>query len=554
MGLARATYSEGLKLLLAISGFVLMIVCANMANLMLVRGIARRRQTSISLALGAARGRILRQALTESVMLGLIGGAAGIGIAFAGTRALLSGVFVGATSLPIDATPDLSVLAFAVVVSIVTGLVFGVGPAWSATRADPIDALRGAGRSTQHSSFAQRGLVVTQAALSLVLLTAAGQLILSLRNEANQKFGFVSEGRIAVRIDPNLAGYKVDQLDALYRRIQDTLARLPGVLNVSYALFSPMSGSNWTTDVSFEGRPPGLDGENSTSWARVGPGYFDTIGTAILRGRPILESDIDSTRHVAVVNEAFAQRFFPGEDPMGKHFGARQKFEKSFEIVGIAANAKYREPDQPPFPMFFLSRPQVTHYDNAGTMAFESRSLYVNDIVLHVAGADLSMDEPIRRAFAGIDPNLPIFWIQSFEKAKIKQLGQPALIARLTSLFGLTALLLASIGLYGVTTYAVAQRSKEIGIRVVLGADRRSVVQMVLRNAYVLVAVGLGFGIPLAIVMGRLIRSRLFGVGWYNPTILCGAAAVLGVCALLATIVPARRAASLEPLETLRGD
>lgn len=553
MGLARATYSDGLKLLLAISGFVLMIVCANMANLMLVRGIARRRQTSISLALGAARGRILRQALTESVMLGLIGGIAGIGIAFSGTRALVSSVFVG-NSLPVDTTPDLTVLAFAIGVSIVTGLMFGVGPAWSATRADPIDALRGAGRSTQHSSFAQRGLVVTQAALSLVLLTAAGQLILSLRNEANQKFGFVSEGRIAVRIDPNLAGYKVDQLDALYRRIQDTLRRLPGVLNVSYALFSPMSGSNWTTDVSFEGRPPGLDGENTTSWARVGPAYFDTIGTAIVRGRPVLESDIDSTRHVAVVNEAFAQRFFPGEDPIGKHFGARPKFEKSLEIVGIAANAKYREPDQPTFPMFFLPRPQVTHYDNPGTMAFESRSLYVNDIVLHVAGANLSMEEPIRRAFAGIDPNLPIFWIQSLETAKTKQLSQQSLIARLTSLFGLTALLLASIGLYGVTTYAVAQRSKEIGIRVVLGADRNSVVGMVLRNAYVLVATGLGFGIPLAIVMGRLIRSRLFGVDWYNPTILGGAAAVLGICALLATIVPARRAASLEPLDTLRGD
>ncbi len=316
-----------------------------------------------------------------------------------------------------------------------------------------------------------------------------------------------------------------------------------------------MSGSNWTTDVSIEGQPPpSVDGENLTAWNRVGPDYFETIGTRIVRGRPILESDTAITRHVAVINEAFARRFFPKEDPMGKHFGARAKFSKSFEIVGIAADAKYRQPDQPVVPMYFLPRPQTISYDNAGTMAFETRSLYVNDIVLRFEAQAGSMDTPIRRAFAEIDPNLTVIRIQTFETQIGSQLSQETLIVRLTSLFGLTALLLASIGLYGVTSYSVARRSKEIGIRVALGADRKSVVAMVLRNAYTLVAIGLALGVPIALALGRIMGIRLYGISWYNPAILAGAGIILAAFALAATIAPARRAASLDPMQTLRGD
>jgi len=316
-----------------------------------------------------------------------------------------------------------------------------------------------------------------------------------------------------------------------------------------------MSGSNWTTDVSIEGQPPPtVDGANSTAWNRVGPDYFETIGTRIVRGRPILESDTSTTRHVAVINEAFARRFFPKEDPIGKHFGVGAKFSKSFEIVGIAADAKYRQPEQPAYPMYFVPRPQTTTYDNAGTMAFETRSMYVNDIVLRFAAQVGSMDTPIRRAFAEIDPNLTVIRIQTFETQVGSQLTQETLIVRLTSLFGLTALLLASIGLYGVTSYSVARRSKEIGIRVALGADRKSVVAMVLRNAYMLVAAGLVLGVPIALAMGRIMGTRLYGISWYNPAILAGSGIILAACALAATIAPARRAASLDPMQTLRGD
>jgi len=555
IGVMRATYSSGLELLMAISGFVLLIVCANLANLMLVRGLARRRQTSISLALGAARSRIVRQALTESVMLGLIGGIAGVGIAFAGTSALLSAVFTGASSVPIGAKPDLAVLAFAFGVSLITGLVFGVAPAWTANRADPMDALRGGSRTaTEHvGSLPQRSLVVIQAALSLVLLAAAGLLTQSLRNLEHQRFGFAADGRVAVRIDPNLAGYKIDQLEPLYRHIRERLAQLPGVVNVSYSLYSPMSGSDWATDVTIDGQPPpSVDGQNLTSWNRIGPDYFETIGTRILRGRPILEADTAITRHAAVVNEAFARRFFPNEDPIGKHFGVGAAFSKSFEIVGIAEDAKYRQPDRPVFPMYFIPRPQVTPYDEAGTRAFESRSLYVNDIVMRFGVRPESLEDEIRRAFAEIDPNLTVIRIQTFDTQVQSQFSQETLIARLTSLFGLTALLLASIGLYGVTSYSVARRTREIGIRVALGADRRSVVAMVLRNAYGLVAIGLVLGIPFAVAMGRVMGSRLYGISWYNPAILLGAGVILAAFALVATIVPARRAASLDPVETLR--
>ena len=555
IGVMRATYSTGLQLLMAASSFVLLIVCANLANLMLVRGLARRRQTSVSVALGAGRWRLVRQALTESVLLALIGGAAGVALAFTGTRMLLAAVFAGATDVPISPTPDLPVLAFALAVSIATGLLFGIAPAWMANRADPLEALRGSGRASENTgSVAQRSLVILQAALSLGLLVAAGLLTESLRNLEHQQFGFAPDGRVAVRIDPNLAGYQPDQLEPLYRRIRERLAQIPGARSVSYSLYSPMSGSNWSTDVTIAGEPPpSVDGQNLTSWNRVGPEYFETVGTPIVRGRTILESDTATSRHVAVINQAFARRFFPDRDPIGKHFGP-DVFANSFEIVGIVEDAKYLDPSHPVVPMYFIPRPQTTHYSEAGTMAFESRSLYVNDIVLRFAPSAGSLEGEIRRAFAEIDPNLTIMRIQNFDRQVAGQFTQENLVVRLTSLFGLTALLLASVGLYGVMSYSVARRSKELGIRVALGADQTILVKTVLRNAYALVAVGLLAGIPFALVLGRVLASKLFGIAWYHPPVLAVSAAALGLFAFVATIVPARRAASVDPVETLRGE
>jgi predicted permease len=560
MGVMRQTYSAGLELLMAVSGLVLMIVCANLANLMLVRGLGRVRQTSIRLALGAGRWRVIRQALTESVVLGLIGGAAGVALAYGGTRALLHAVFAGANSIPISATPDRAVLLFAFATSLLAGVIFGAAPAWSVNRTNPIDALGGSGRATHNAGFlAQRGLVIIQAALSLVLLVAAGLLIQSLRNLEHQQLGFARDQRVVVRIDPNLAGYKPDQLESVYRTIRERLARLPGVVSVSYALWAPMIGGNWMVDVAIDGQPPPtIDGQNLTAWNRVGPEYFDAIGTPILRGRPILESDTGEGQHVAVITEAFARRFFPGVDSIGKHFGpwdtAQPELARSFVVIGLAADAKYNQPSRPALPMFFVPRAQVTHYSDPGSASFEARSLYLQDIVAHFAGDAGGMERPIRQAFAEIDSNMPIIRIQSFDVATARQLSQETLIARLTSLFGLTALLLASIGLYGVTSYAVVRRTKEIGIRVALGANHGSILKMVLGNAYGLVGVGLAAGLPLALSMGRIVSARLYGTSWHNPAILFGAVAVLALSALIATIIPAFRAARVDPVQTLRSE
>ena len=557
VGSLRDTYSSGLQLLMAISTCVLLIVCANLANLMLVRGLEQRRQTSIRLALGAGRFRLIRQALTQSLLLAFIGGAAGVAVAFAGTRTLIAAVFTGGNSVPVSASPDGAVLLFALGISCLTGLLFGIAPAWTANHADPVDALRGATRSTSEAgSIPQKTLVIVQAALSLVLLASAGLLTQSLRNLEHQKFGFAADGRIAIRIDPNLAGYKVDQLDPLYRKIKDELAKLPGVLKVSYALFSPMSGSNWSAQVNLDGHPPAAnDSQNVSVWNRVGPDYFDTIGTRLLRGRPITDGDNGSTRHVAVINEEFARRFFGNEDPIGKHFGnILPKYSKDMEIVGIVENTKYGQPDQPVEPMFFRPRSQFTAFEEPGTLAFETRSLYANDVVLQISGRDSTIESRIRRAFAAIDPNLTVIRVQTFDTQLANNVNQQQLIARLTALFGATALLLASIGLYGVTAYTVQRRSREMGIRLALGADRGRILSMVIRSAYLLIGIGLAIGIPMTLAMGRVLRTKLFGISSYNPVVLAGAVAVLAAFALAAVIAPARRASAIDPIQTLRLD
>ena len=557
IGSMRATYSKGLELLMGISGFVLLIVCANLANLMLVRGLERRRQTSIRLALGAGRFRLVRQALTESLLLAVIGGAGGLAIAFGGTSRLLAAVFTGGSAVPISARPDLAVLLFAFGVSCATGLLFGIAPAWTANHTDPVEALRGSGRSTTSAgTLPQRALVIFQAALSLVLLVSAGLLTQSLRNLESQKFGFVPDGRVAIRIDPNLAGYKIDQLEPLYRRIKERLAQLPGVVSASYGLFSPMSGSSWSTQAIVEGHaPPANDDADIAAWNRVGPDYFDTIGTRVLRGRVITDADTASSRHVAVINQAFARYFFPNEDPIGKHFGAvLPKYAKDLEIVGMVEDTKYGQPEQPVPPMFFRPRPQVTPFEEPETMAFETRSLYANDVVLRISGRDPTIESRIRQAFAEIDPNLTVIRVRTFDAQIAGTVNQPHLIARLTSLFGLTALLLASIGLYGVTAYTVQRRTKEMGIRIALGADRTKVISIVIRGAYALVGIGLAAGVALTLATGRVLSAQLYGISSYNPVVLAGAVLLLACFALTAVILPARRAASIDPIETLRSD
>ncbi|MGD0124977.1 MAG: ABC transporter permease [Terriglobia bacterium] len=541
--------AEGLRLLVIVSGLVLLIACANIANLLLARGATTRFETAIRVALGAPRRRLIRQIITESVLLAVLGGLAGLAVAFAGARAILLIAFRGANFIPIDPRPSLPVLGFAFLLSLATGVVFGAAPAWITSHSDPIEALRGAGRSTrERGSLARRSLVVVQVALSAVLLIGAGLLTQSLRNLENQKFGFETQGRVIVRLSANLNGYKPEKLYGLYQEIERRLTQIPGVMNASYSIYSPMRDENWSFGIHIEGHPP--DEQIGASFDRIGPHYFETIGTRLVRGRTIGDRDTPNSPQVAVVNEAFVRKFFPKDDPIGKRFGLGDiRNAGDFEIVGVVEDAKYQDAREPAYATFFLPFLQIAKDPK---LAFMIGSHYIRDIELRVAGKPQNLEPAVRRTLADVDPNLNVLNVISLQEQLTRNFNQDRLIARLTELFGLLALVLACVGLYGVTAYSVARRTGEIGIRMALGANRSSVVGMVLRGVLVQLGLGLATGVPVALAGGRLLSSQLFGVKSHDPVIVASAAIVLAACALVAGLVPARRAASIEPMRALR--
>jgi predicted permease len=549
-------YKDGLHLLMWISLFVLLIACANLANLMMVRAITRRQQISVRTALGAPRSRLVSQALTECLVLAVLGGLAGLLVAYGGARMILH-LAAGKSYLPIHATPSPAVLAFAFAASLITGVLFGVAPAWMTAQADPIDALRESNRTTKNSGqWTQKALVVAQAAISLVLLCAAGLLTQSLSNMRHQKFGFDTTNRYILHIDPQMAGYKVEQLDAFYRQLHDTLAAIPGMKSVAYSLYSPMEGDNWGNGVYFEGRPapPPGSNEQGASWVRASAGYFETIGTKIIAGRGITEQDTPTTRNIAVVNQTFAKKFYKDGNPIGQHFGdIDQKNASTFEIVGVTEDTNYWQPTSHIRPMFFLAGNQWAKYDDPRAAMFENVShLHLNAVEMQTTGNVPGLEPQVRKALAQLNPNLTVIDFQTFAEQVSNNFSQQSMVAQLTSLFGLLALLLASIGLYGVTAYSVARRTGEIGIRMALGADRMNVLKMVLKGAFLQVAIGLAIGIPLTILGGRAMASQLFGIKPYDPLILLTTTLVLSLAAFVASAIPARRAANVEPMQALR--
>jgi predicted permease len=549
----RERYERWLQILMAVTGFVLLIVCANVASLVLVRGMERRRQTSLSIALGARASRIVRQDLTESIVLSLFGGAVGLAVAFAGTRLILHFVFPsssGMPGVPIDASPSLPVLLFAFGVSALAGIAFGIAPGWIATRIDPIEALRGASRVTASAgSLPRRALVVLQIAFSLALLSASGLLTSALHALESQDFGFEQNRRMVAKINPRLAGYRPSQLSQLYRRIHDAIAEIPGVSATALCLYSP-PGGGWGSGVWLDGRPaPGPRDDNSSQWDRVTTGYFGVLGTPIVKGRDISGEDTAAARHVAVVNEAFARKFFKNEDPIGRHFGRTADAGREFEVVGVAKDARYLASsiDRPAGPIFFLPEAQADYTTSAG-------SLFLRDIVISTKpGAKLSAAQ-VRRAVASVDPGVPVISIQPLRDRVDLQFTQQRLTARLTSLFGALSLILASVGLYGVMAYQAGRRVREVGVRIALGATRGDVVRLVLKSAIGLIAAGLSIGLPLAFAAGRLLESQLYGIKPYHPAATVTAVAVLGLSALLASLVPAVRASSISPVEVLRAE
>jgi len=559
----RRDYSESLLLLMVTACCVLMVACANIANLLLARGLRNRQQTAVRVALGASRGRLVRNALLESVTLSLIGGAAGVAVAWAGARLILYLAFhmMERTSwIPVQASPSVLVVLFALGVSVLTGAIFGIAPAWMTSHAEPVEAMRGANREVGGGRhWAQKALVVAQAAVSLVLLSAAAMLGGSLRNLEHQNFGFDPDGRyLAFLGSPMLANYKQEQLVPLYRQIQDRLSALPGVRSVSAATYAPMAGSQWGHDIRVQGKPePGPKDDISADWTRITPGLFDTIGARMLAGRAIHEDDNENTRHVAVINEAFAKKFFGKQNPIGQHFGPGPiKNSGTYEIVGVVQNIHYvtwgfRDPARA---MYYIPEAQTVPFDQRDLQSDELVSQNLWNIVIWAPEHQANMFMQVKKALSEVNPNLVMYDAQPYSRVIRETFDQQNMIASLTWLFGAVGLVLAAVGLYGVTAYGVEQRTAEIGVRMALGADRRSVVAMVLRGAFWQVGIGLGIGIPAAIGAGYLMSSQLFGVAPWNPLLLAGATMLLGLAALCAAVIPARRAATIDPLRALRSE
>ena len=553
VGGLRNAFKSGLQLLSVICALILLIACANLANLLLAKRRASMVETCIRLALGASRPRLIRQTLTESVLLSLLGGAAGIAVAYAGAGAILALAFPNTTFIPMSVSPSPTVLAFAIAVSVLTGVIFGVTPAWLAARSDPADALRSAGRSTGSTALLpQRSMVVLQAAMSLVLLAAAGLLTRTLSNLETQQYGFERGGRVIVRVNPGFTGYSNEKLAGVYRALQDRMQQLPGVVSSSYSLYTPMEGNNWGRQIYVQGQTMSPN-QQTASWLRIGPHYFETLGTHIVRGRTITEQDTPTSPRVAVVNESFVKRFFKNEDPIGKHFGrATAEHGGDYEIVGVVEDSKYQDARGPAYRMYFVPYLQIVTFKDPADNSGELASNYMGDIELLFSRKPDNLEAQIRHTLSEVDPNITVLRVVTLDEQVSLNFTQERLISRLAALFGALALVLVAVGLYGLTTYSVTQRTREIGIRMAVGAQRVQIFGMILRGVLTNLAIGLAIGIPTVLAGTKLISSQLYGVKTYDPWVLMGAAVLLALCGLPAGLVPARRAASVDPMRALR--
>jgi predicted permease len=442
---------------------------------------------------------------------------------------------------------------------LITGIVFGAAPAWFATRTDAANALRGSGRSTAgRSSIATRSLLVLQAALSVVLVAGSTMLGRSLNNLEHQDLGYRTDGRVLVSLRMPHADYTTPKLTALYRDLERKFKALPGVRGGGLALYNPLT-DNWGEMVFVSGHPPArMNGESHSSWDRVSADYMQDLGMTMHRGRAFAASDNETAAPVAIVNEAFVKRFFKSdEDPIDQHFGlSLPQNASTFRIVGVVRDAKFAgyALNRPAFPMFFVPLAQPIDYKDDVMRPVELRSHFIGGMMLKTELSPGALEPVLKKMLSDIDPNLTVISVRTLQEQLSLSFSQERAVASLAGLFGIVALLLAAVGLYGVTAYSVAQRTNEIGLRMALGASRLSVVRMVLRGASLRVLLGLGFGIPLAIGAGRLISSQLYGVSSWDPIALAVAAATLAMSAFFAAVIPARRAASISPMDALRNE
>jgi len=542
----RYHYSRPLYILMAVVAVVLLIACANVANILLSRAAAREKEISMRLAMGASRSRLLRQLLTESVLLGLLGGAVGVLFSTWSVNLLVTMVAGGTSSLPLDVTPDATALGFTLAVSLLTGVLFGLAPAFRAAGMDLAQSLKTGTLGTSPGARwnLSKALVISQVALSLPLLVCAGLLVRTLDNLTKQDLGFNPQHVLEVGIDPRLAGYQQDQLIPLYQGLLQRVNTLPGMRVATLSLYSPMSGGGWGGQISVQGYFPPPTEQADCQWVWVGPNYAKTEGMTLLLGRDIGPGDTKGAPKVAVVNERFARRYVAGQNPIGRRFSMDVPAKTyEVEIVGVVKNFRFDNPWEENGPVAFLPLAQV-----------EGPASYAANIEIRTTTDPASIAGSVRRAIQELNKDLPVTGISTLSEQVIESLHKEYLISRLSSFFSLLALLLACLGLYGLLAYRVARRTNEIGIRVALGARRRQVLWMVLRESLALVGAGVALGLATAFAATRLISSQLqlYGVKPTDPATIAAATMALFVVAVFAGYVPARRATKVDPMVALR--
>ncbi|MFL6215597.1 MAG: ABC transporter permease [Blastocatellia bacterium] len=546
----RQSYASSLYLLLGVVGLVLLVACANIANLLLARATARQKEIAVRLALGASRWRLVRQLLTESVLLAVIAGAVGILLAMWIKDSLLAVSDWGYSEMSSLAPAlNLRVLGFTMLLSLVTGVLFGLAPAWRSTRVDLTPSLKESGRSSSAAarSWLSKSLIVAQVAVSLLLLVGAGLLLRTLVNLQKIEAGFNQQNLLLFSVDPGLIGYKDERLATLYKNLSEHIEAVPGVRDVTFSRVPLLAQSSSSSSIVLPGAnepPDSTDRTYSSPYVHhVRENFFAAMGIPLLAGRGFTTHDDTQAPKVVVVNQTFAERYFPGDDPIGKRFSFDRQKPAEIEIVGLARDAKYaRQRDETP-PTIYI--PWQQDMRSVSSVTFEVRTV----------GEPTAITAAVRQAVADVESNLPLNGVRTQLEQSEQTLGQERLFAKMLTLFGLLAQQLAAIGLYGVMAYGVSQRTHEIGIRMALGASSNDVLKMILRQGMALTFVGIALGIAGAYVLIRYLESltsMLYGVKATDPLTFATVAVLLSGVALVACYIPARRATKVDPMVALR--